>query len=154
MCAHHALTQLVPSFSELDVTVSTASGGTLGYLLHQSTLATDDPAPERSANAKLVEYPPPLAANLTLEQMKSHAVAKGHTWWANAVKLGSEMGAEMGAGTADMLMSRSSAVRKRLGNLEKVSIEYIEASGDWLRRITALKMPIPLCSTMQAAGSP
>ena len=96
MCAHHALTQLVPSFSELDVTVSTASGGTLGYLLHQSTLATDDPAPERSANAKLVEYPPPLAANLTLEQMKSHAVAKGHTWWANAVKLGSEMGAEMG----------------------------------------------------------
>ena len=34
------------------------------------------------------------------------------------------------AGTADMLMSRSSAVRKRLGNLEKVSIEYIEASGD------------------------
>ena len=34
------------------------------------------------------------------------------------------------AGTADMLMSRSSAVRKRLGNVEKVSIEYIEASGD------------------------
>ena len=34
------------------------------------------------------------------------------------------------AGTADMLMSRSSAVRKRLGNVDKVSIEYIEASGD------------------------
>ena len=33
-------------------------------------------------------------------------------------------------GTLDMLMSRSSAVRKRLGNVEKVSIEYIEASGD------------------------
>jgi len=33
-------------------------------------------------------------------------------------------------GTLDMLMSRSSAVRKRLGNLDKVSIEYIEASGD------------------------
>ena len=29
-----------------------------------------------------------------------------------------------------MLMSRSSAVRKRLGNVEKVSIEYIEACGD------------------------
>ena len=34
------------------------------------------------------------------------------------------------AGTADMLMSRASAVRRRLGNLEKVSMEYIEASGD------------------------
>ena len=34
------------------------------------------------------------------------------------------------AGTVDMLSARSSAVRKRLGNVEKVSIEYIEASGD------------------------
>ena len=33
-------------------------------------------------------------------------------------------------GTADMLMSRSSAVRARLGNNSKVSIDYIEASGD------------------------
>ena len=33
-------------------------------------------------------------------------------------------------GTLDMLMSRSSAVRKRLGDLENVSVEYIEASGD------------------------
>ena len=29
-----------------------------------------------------------------------------------------------------MLMSRSSAVRRRLGNNAKVSMEYIEASGD------------------------
>ena len=34
------------------------------------------------------------------------------------------------AGTLDMLSARSSSVRKRLGNDEKVSIEYIEASGD------------------------
>jgi hypothetical protein len=33
-------------------------------------------------------------------------------------------------GTIDMLSARSSAVRKRLGNLEKVTIEYIEACGD------------------------
>jgi len=33
-------------------------------------------------------------------------------------------------GTKDMLMSRSSAVRARLGNDEKISIDYIEASGD------------------------
>lgn len=34
------------------------------------------------------------------------------------------------AGTLDMLSARSSSVRKRLGNDEKVGIEYIEASGD------------------------
>ena len=34
------------------------------------------------------------------------------------------------AGTIDMLSARSSAVRKRLGNVDKVSIEYIEACGD------------------------
>jgi hypothetical protein len=34
------------------------------------------------------------------------------------------------AGTLDMLSARSSSVRKRLGDNEKVSIEYIEASGD------------------------
>lgn len=34
------------------------------------------------------------------------------------------------AGTLDMLSARSSSVRKRLGNIEKVTIEYIEASGD------------------------
>ena len=33
-------------------------------------------------------------------------------------------------GTADMLSARSSAVRARLGNDSKVSIDYIEASGD------------------------
>eukprot|EP00965_Chrysotila_dentata_P198313 6178710-Pleurochrysis_carterae.AAC.1 len=33
-------------------------------------------------------------------------------------------------GTLDMLMSRSSAVRARLGNDEKISIDYIEACGD------------------------
>eukprot|EP00966_Prymnesium_polylepis_P128954 2982209-Prymnesium_polylepis.1 len=38
--------------------------------------------------------------------------------------------AEAPEGTADMLMSRSSAVRRRLGNNPKVSIDYIEASGD------------------------
>ena len=34
------------------------------------------------------------------------------------------------AGTVDMLSARSSAVRKRLGGSDKVSIEYIEACGD------------------------
>ena len=34
------------------------------------------------------------------------------------------------AGTADMLMSRSSAVRARLNNDANVSIDYIEACGD------------------------
>ena len=33
-------------------------------------------------------------------------------------------------GTLDMLMARGSAVRRRLGNLDKVSVDYIEASGD------------------------
>ena len=33
-------------------------------------------------------------------------------------------------GTADMLSARSSAVRRRLGNNPKVSIDYIEACGD------------------------
>ena len=33
-------------------------------------------------------------------------------------------------GTLDMLMSRSSAVKARLGNVEGVSIDYMEASGD------------------------
>ena len=34
------------------------------------------------------------------------------------------------AGTVDMLSARSSAVRKRLGNVDKISVEYIEACGD------------------------
>lgn len=33
-------------------------------------------------------------------------------------------------GTADMLMARSSAVRRRLANNPKVTVDYIEASGD------------------------
>jgi hypothetical protein len=90
MCAHHALTQLVPHFDELGVTVSTASGGTLGYLLHQSTLATDDPPSARArtlaaAGAKPVVFPPPLSPALTYAQLNNNSVAHGHTWWANAV---------------------------------------------------------------------
>ena len=34
------------------------------------------------------------------------------------------------AGTLDMLSARSSSVRARLGNDQKVSIDYIEACGD------------------------
>lgn len=76
MCAHHTLESLgLPGFA--NATFSTASGGTLGFLIHQSTAAAA--APRRP-----VDWPPPLSARLTLEQMRSSAVPRGHSWWAAA----------------------------------------------------------------------
>ena len=92
LCSHHALTQLVPQYEELDIVVSTASGGTLGYLLHQSVLASDDPPSAasraraaRSVGTKPIEFPAPLSPNTSFATLNSNKVADGHTWWANAV---------------------------------------------------------------------
>ena len=78
MCAHEALLALLPSaLTGNATTFSTASGGTLGLLVHQSTRAARN-------HARPVEYPPALSANLTLEQMSSSKVPPGHSWWAAA----------------------------------------------------------------------
>ena len=75
MCTHHTLTELFPDL-ETNATFSTASGGSLGFLVHQSTHA-------ETANVRVV-YPPTLSTRLTLEQMSSSTVARGSSWWAAA----------------------------------------------------------------------
>ena len=77
MCTHRSLVDQIPSAAE--ALVSAASGGSLGYLLHQSTLDSDH-------NGTL-EYPPPLSANVTYEQLcTDRAAVSGHVWWGNALK--------------------------------------------------------------------
>ena len=79
MCAHEGLVNMIqPSAGSL--TVSTASGGSLGYLLQRSTLKADP-----SGRFRPVDYPPPYSTNLTLEALQNRSAAAGHTWWANAV---------------------------------------------------------------------
>jgi hypothetical protein len=70
MCAHDALTRLaeVPE----DAVVSTASGGTLGYLLHQSL-------------GDALSYPPPLRPNLSFEELSSRQTPDGKTWFGKVV---------------------------------------------------------------------
>ena len=83
LCGHHALLDLL-SITELNATVSTASGGTLGYLIHQSTLTSKSNA-QNGRVSHPIEFPPALSASLTLEQLSSSKAAAGYTWWANAV---------------------------------------------------------------------
>ena len=70
MCAHHTLIDLV-SLSE-DVVVSTASGGTLGYLLHQTL-------------GDKLSFPPALGPNLTFEELSSRQAPDGKKWFAEVV---------------------------------------------------------------------
>ena len=54
---------------------STASGGTLGFLVHQST-----------TNAAVnLRYPPPLSPNITYDDLTFRTGEGGSVWWANAV---------------------------------------------------------------------
>eukprot|EP00747_Dinoflagellata_sp_TGD_P199099 gnl/TRDRNA2_/TRDRNA2_72258_c0_seq1.p1 gnl/TRDRNA2_/TRDRNA2_72258_c0~~gnl/TRDRNA2_/TRDRNA2_72258_c0_seq1.p1 ORF type:complete len:452 (+),score=78.66 gnl/TRDRNA2_/TRDRNA2_72258_c0_seq1:24-1358(+) len=70
MCAHHELHDLIPGFSNMNLTISTASGGTLGYLLHQSL-------------GDLAAYPPPLDPDLTYEQLQKDQAPPAKQWWSN-----------------------------------------------------------------------
>ena len=82
MCSHHELLQLAPQLHAMQPPplVATASGGTLGFLLHQSTEAA-----VAAGAINPIAYPPPLAPNLTYDVLASNKVPKGSTWWANAI---------------------------------------------------------------------
>ena len=78
LCAQHALRrQHDPQVVDAAV-VSTASGGTIGYLIHQSALSSDEDGP--------LEFPPPLSCNVTYAQLSSRQIRQsGRIWWGKAI---------------------------------------------------------------------
>jgi hypothetical protein len=78
LCAQHALRRQHDPSAVDAATVSTASGGTLGYLIHQSVLAEDEGGP--------LEFPLALSGNVTYSQLASRKVRQsGHLWWGRAI---------------------------------------------------------------------
>lgn len=74
MCSQDWLYSNVPGFARAELSVSTASGGTIGYLLHQS-LGSDG-----------LSYPVPLSPNLTHDELSKRKRSPGHKYWAEVVR--------------------------------------------------------------------
>ena len=71
LCVHQSLQSLRLPLDQVKF-FSTASGGTLGLLVAQTT--------------KRLTYPPPLSTKLTLEEMQASDAAPGSIWWANGAR--------------------------------------------------------------------
>jgi hypothetical protein len=74
MCAQHKLEEtILRNVNATSYYVSTASGGTIGYLVGQND------------KQNKIEYPDPLTSNTTYKTLSSNKVASGKIWWGNVV---------------------------------------------------------------------